>query len=174
MRPETEDGVGSGGSDASIASDTDQTKQARQLNWRIRRVNAGTRLTPTSRRRVKDPTEAWDRGGNGESETDNAIEVIAEVPSVPRSNRVQSRSRTLPRTEKTTVSARTVGNEIRDTITPILAAIEDLRTSSGRLHAVNDVLEAGNEELRTHKVVDRGTGRSQNSTRRSQSAISIG
>lgn len=93
---------------------------------------------------------AGNRDGSDESGTDNAIEVVAEVPSAPRPNRVQIRPRTLLRTEKTIVGGRTEENEMRDAIASILVAMEDLKASNGRLHKSNGELKAGNEELKTH------------------------
>jgi hypothetical protein len=96
---------------------------------------------------------AWDQDGNGESGADNAIEVAAEVPSTPRPNRVQNRPRTVLRAEKTTVRGRTEENEMKDAIASILAAMEDLKASNGRLHV-------SNSELRQATKSSRGTQRS--------------
>jgi hypothetical protein len=60
-----------------------------------------------------DPFASQSQRSNGESGTDNAIKVAAEVPSTSRPNRVQNRPRTLLRAEKTTVRDRTEENEMR-------------------------------------------------------------
>jgi hypothetical protein len=137
--------------------DPGQTRQSRRprikMSKAIERENSGRQhwnsvVTNPFASQNQRSTEAWDWDENYETETGSLLEVA--VPEAPRPNRVQSRTRTLPRPEKTTARGRTVDDERGGAMTSILAAIEDLKPSNEKLHAANGELKAGNEELQTH------------------------